>query len=75
MFSGRIFFRQVCMPDDNQQLAQACIAHTVSLLQRTLPDVTWRVRRRAASGHGWRVPCCGVLSSDGAQLSNASMRA
>ena len=42
--TSRIFFRHVVMPDDDRQLAQACLAHTVSLLQRTLPEVTWRVR-------------------------------
>lgn len=44
MNSGRIVFRHVCMLEDSQQLAQACVTHSLSLLQRTLPDFVWRVR-------------------------------
>ena len=40
----RIFFRHTVCRDDPQQLAQACLAHTVSLLQRTLPEALYRVR-------------------------------
>jgi hypothetical protein len=46
MCSSRIYFRHVCMHDDPQHLAQACVAHTVSLLTRTLPEIVWKVRRR-----------------------------
>jgi hypothetical protein len=28
--------------NDPQQLARACVEHTVSLLQRTLPDFLWQ---------------------------------
>ena len=47
MCSSRIYFRHVCTPDDPQHLSQACVAHTVSLLTRTLPEVVWRVRAPA----------------------------
>jgi hypothetical protein len=40
----RIIFRHVCLLEDSQPLSQACVAHTVSLLQRTLPEAMTRVR-------------------------------
>ena len=49
MCSSRIYFRHVCMLDDPQHLAQACVAHTVSLLTRTLPEVVWKVRTLLAA--------------------------
>ena len=49
MCSSRIYFRHVCMLDDPQHLAQACVAHTVSLLTRTLPEVVWKVRTPLAA--------------------------
>ena len=39
----RIYVRHLVLRDEPQQLAQACLAHTVSLLQRTLPDMLYRV--------------------------------
>ena len=49
MCSSRIYFRHVCTLDDQQHLAQACLAHTVSLLTRTLPEVVWKVRAPLAA--------------------------
>jgi hypothetical protein len=63
MCSGRIIFRHVCLADDAQPLAQACVAHTVSLLQRTLPDTIWRVR------HAMRAVHSCVLESNAASAS------
>ena len=42
----RIYVRHLVLRDEPQQLAQACLAHTVSLLQRTLPDMLYRVRAK-----------------------------
>jgi hypothetical protein len=38
----RIFFRHTVSSDDSQQLARACVQHTVALLQRTLPEQVWQ---------------------------------
>ena len=54
MCSSRIYFRHVCTPDDPQHLAQACAAHTVSLLMRTLPEVVWRVRAPQLARRAYR---------------------
>jgi|APGre2960657444_1045066.scaffolds.fasta_scaffold02306_6 hypothetical protein len=51
----RIYFRHLVCREDPQQLAQSCVTHTVSLLQRTLPDSLWRVRAGDPWG-GCRVP-------------------
>jgi len=47
----RIYVRHLVLRDEPQQLAQACLAHTVSLLQRTLPDMLYRVRDLTLDRH------------------------
>lgn len=40
----RLYFRHACARDDSPALVAACVAHTLSLLQRTLPADVYRVR-------------------------------